>query len=186
MIAAGWVAIALAAVCVISVVSLILLFSVGQPFGTINDVGNAMIGVLSLVLAVMLARQAGGWVGVALVVIGAGFTLYGSWLVMSGTTGFALAGFVSTIGFGFIGLWLALVAWSPEAVAWWGGWLTLVRIGAVAIVVGGLFAVPGALMRIDAYDAMPGWLWLFSLGWLGVYVLYPVVAFVLGRPTAHP
>jgi hypothetical protein len=181
MITVGWVAMALAAVCVLSVLSLILLFVAGEPFGRINDVGNALMGVVSVVLAVLLARQAGGSVGVTIAVIGAAFAAYGSWLVMSGTTGFMLAGFVSTIGFGFIGLWLATVAWSPAASELWGGSLVLARIAAVAMVVGGLFAVPGALMRIDAFDAIPGWLWLFSLGWLGVYVLYPLLMFGFGR-----
>ncbi len=183
---AGWVAIALAAVCMVSVVSLILLFVVGEPFGQVNDVGNALIGVLSLVLAILLARQAGGWPGVVVAAVGAAFAVYGSWLVLSGTTGFMLAGLVSAIGFGFVGLWLVMVAWSPPAAEWWGGWLTLVRIGAVAMVIGGIFAVPGALMRIDAFDAVPGWLWLFSLGWLGVYVLYPIATFVLGRRLLGP
>ncbi|HEX7197820.1 MAG TPA: hypothetical protein VF364_13420 [Candidatus Limnocylindria bacterium] len=181
MIAVGWVAGALAAVCAVSLVSLILLFVAGGPFGQINDVGNALIGVLSAALAFLLVREAGGWAGVAAAVVGAALTVWGSWLVMSGSTGFVLAGFVSAVGFGFIGLWLAVVAWSPPADDWWGGMLLLVRITAIAMVVGGLVAVPGALMRIDAFEDVPGWLWLFSLGWLGVYALYPLVAFALGR-----
>ena len=100
---------------------------------------------------------------------------------MSGTTGFALAGFVSTIGFGLIGVWLALVAWGPMADDWFGGLRGVAQGAAVAMMLGGLAAIPPALQRIDAYDAMPGWMWLFSLGWIGVYVLYPIVAFGLGR-----
>lgn len=57
----------------------------------------------------------------------------------------------------------------------------LARVVAVAMVVGGLAAVPAALMRIDSFNDLPGWVWLFSLGWLGTYVLLPVVAFSLGR-----
>ncbi len=181
MAAPGWVAMTLAAVCVLSVVSLVLLFVIGEPFGRMNDVGNGLIGVLTVIFALLLARQAGGWLGVAMAAVGAGLALYGSWLVMSGTTGFMLAGLVSTIGFGFIGLSLATFAWSPGAETLWGGSLLLVRITAVALVVGGIFAVPGALMRIDAFADVPGWLWLFGLGWLGVYVLYPIALFGLGR-----
>ena len=179
--AAGWVAIALAVVSVASIASLLVFFAAGGPFGLINDAGNALIGALGAVLAILLVGQAGGWPGVAAALIGAAFTAWGSWLVMSGATGFALAGFVSTIGFGFIGIWLALVAWSPMAIEWSDLMRGLARAGAIAMIVGGLAAIPGALMRIDSYDSLPGWLWLFSLGWLGTYVLLPIVAFGLGR-----
>jgi hypothetical protein len=33
----------------------------------------------------------------------------------------------------------------------------MARIAAVAMILGGLAALPGALMRIDSYDEMPGW-----------------------------
>jgi hypothetical protein len=181
MIAAGWVALAVSFVAVLSLISLVLLFTVGGPFGLLNDAGNALIGCLSLVLAMLLVNQAGGWSGVAAVGIGAALTVWGSWLVMTGATGFALAGFVSTVGFGCIGAWLALVAWSPVAGEWFGAFLGLARIAAVALIVGGLAAIPAALMRIDAYDAMPPWLWLFSVGWISVYILYPIVSYGLGR-----
>ncbi len=181
MIVAGWVALALAVVSVGSLVSLVLLFTIGGPFGLINDVGNGLIGLLSAALAFLLVSQAGGWPGVAASVAGAAVALVGSWLVVSGTSGFALAGFVSTIGFGFIGVWLALIAWGPVADDWFGGLRGVAQIAAVALIVGGLVALPGALQGIDSYEAMPGWMWLFSLGWIGVYVLVPIVMFGLGR-----
>ncbi|HJP72060.1 MAG TPA: hypothetical protein VJ975_10105, partial [Candidatus Limnocylindria bacterium] len=95
--------------------------------------------------------------------------------------GFVLAGFVSTVGFGFIGVWLALVAWEPTAEALFGSLLTVARVAAVAMIIGALIAIPAALMRVDSYETMPGWVWLFSIGWLGIYVLYPVISFGLGR-----
>ena len=179
--AAGWVAIALAVVTVASIASLVVFYAAGGPFGLINDAGNALIGVLGAVLATLLVGQAGGWPGVIAALIGAAVAAWGSSLVMSGATGFVLAGFVSTIGFGLIGIWLALVAWSPMADDWSDVLRGLARVAAVAMVVGGLAAVPAALMRIDSVDALPGWLWLFSLGWLGTYVLLPIWAFGLGR-----
>jgi hypothetical protein len=178
---AGWVSIVLAILAVATIVSLILFFTVGGPFGTLNDVGNALIGVLSALLALMLVNQAGGWSGVAASLIGAALAIWGSWLVMSGATGFVLAGFVSTVGFGLIGVWLALVAWGPTGEALLGSWLTVARSGAVAMIVGGAAAIAGAVMRIDSYEGMPGWLWTFALGWIGVYVLYPLAVFGLGR-----
>jgi len=179
--AAGWVAIALAVVSVASIASLIVFFAAGGPFGLINDAGNAIIGALGAALAILLVGQAGGWPGIIAAVIGAAVAACGSWLVMSGATGFVLAGFVSTIGFGLLGIWLALVAWSPTADDWSNVLRGVARVAAVAMVVGGVAAVPAALMRIDSYDALPGWLWLFSLGWIGTYLLLPIWAFGLGR-----
>ena len=181
MIAAGWLAIGLTIVAVATIVSLILFFTVGGSFGSLNDAGNALIGILSAALAFMLMSQAGGWAGVAAALIGAALTVWGSWLVMTGATGFVLAGFVSTVGFGFIGIWLALVAWEPTAEALFGSLLTVARVAAVAMIIGALIAIPAAIMRVDSYETMPGWVWLFSIGWLGIYVLYPVISFGLGR-----
>jgi hypothetical protein len=181
MIVAGWVAIALAVISVASVVSLALLFAIQGPWGTINDVGNALIGVLAAALALLLAGQGGGWLGAAVSVAGAAVAAVGSWLVISGTTGFLLAGFVSTIGFGLIGVWLALTAWGPMADDWFDADLVVARGAAVALIVGGVVAVPAALMGIDAFEDVPPWAGLFSLGWLGIYVLLPIAAFGLGR-----
>lgn len=181
MIAAGWVALALAVVAVVTLAMLVLLFTVGGVFGAANDAGNALVGILGALLAILLIRQAGGGAGAAAALAGAAFAIGGSWLVMSETSGFVLAGFVSTIGFGCLGAWLALVAWGPMAGAWFGSLVGVARIAAVAMVGGGLVAIPAALMRIDSYDGMPGWVWLFSVGWVGVYLLLPIVMYGLGR-----
>ena len=179
--AAGWVAIALAIVTVVTVVCLIIFYLVAGPFGSINDAGNGLIGVLSAVLAFLLQRRAGGPVGVVVAVTGAAVAVWGSLLVMTGTTAFVLAGFVSTIGFGLIGAWLAMMAWSPMADDWSNGLRRLARVTSVAMVIGGIAAVPGALMGIDDFGHVPAWLWLFSLAWLGIYVLYPTWALWFGR-----
>jgi hypothetical protein len=179
--AAARVAIALAIVTVASIAALVLFYVRATPFGFINDVGNGLIGILSAVLSILLHRRVGAWVGVAAAVIGAAVAVWGSWLVMSGTTGFLLAGFVSTIGFGLIGVWLAFVAWSPIADAWSRRLLQLGRVAAVSMIVGGVAALPGALMGIDSFAAAPPWVWLFSLGWLGTYALYPAWSLSFGR-----
>lgn len=179
--AAGWVAIALGIVTVASVVALVLFFVVGGPLGLINDAGNGLIGVLSGVLAIRLRPRAGGVIGVAAAVTGAVVAVWGSWLVMTATTGFLLAGFVSSVGFGLIGVWLAWVAWSPMADGWSSGLRWLARVAAACMVIGGIAAVPGALMGIDGFESVPPWLWLFSLGWLGTYLLYPAWSLAFGR-----
>jgi hypothetical protein len=88
---------------------------------------------------------------------------------------------VSTVGFGLIGVWLALIAWGPAADTWLGAFTGVARVAAVAMILGGLVAVPATVVRTDAYEGMPAWAWLFSLGWIGVYVLFPIVVFSLGR-----
>lgn len=177
---AGRVAIGLGAAIVVSVLSLAIFFVAGEPFGQINDAGNAVVGILSAALAILLASRAAGTAGVVAAVVGAVITATGSWLVVSGTTGFLLAGFVSTIGFGLIGVWLALVAWSPVAGGWSRGLRSVARSAAVAMVIGGAAAVPGALLGLDEFDAVPPWLWPYALGWLGTYLLYPAWAIWFG------
>jgi hypothetical protein len=179
--AAGWVAIVLAMVTTATIVALLIFFIAEGPFGLINDAGNGLIGVLSAVLAALLVRRAGHPLGVVMAVIGAVVAVSGSWLVMTGATGFLLAGFVSTIGFGLIGAWLAVVAWAPMADAWPGGLRRLAQVTAAAMVIGGIAAVPGAVMGIDDFGDVPAWLWLFGLGWLGTYVAYPVWSLSFGR-----
>lgn len=177
----GWVAVALGVVIVATFAALLLFFVAGGSLGLINDAGNALIGILSAVLAILLQRRLGTWVAVIAAVIGAAVAVWGSWLVMTATTGFLLAGFVSSIGLGLIGAWLAMVAWSPMAEEWSSGLRRLARIAAAFMVVGGVAAVPGALMGMDDFEAVPPWLWLLSLAWIGAYVLYPAWAVSFGR-----
>jgi small-conductance mechanosensitive channel len=182
--AAGRVALALAFVIVVTVVCLIVFFIVGGVFGPLNDVGNALIGVLMAVLAIQLSGRITGvlrWIGVALAVVGAIVAAWGSWLVISGATTFLFAGFVSTIGYGLIAVLLALVCWSPVADPWPGSLRSLGRIAAVLTIIGAIAAVPGLFSAADDFDSLPPTLWGFSLAWLGVYVLLPVWSYRLGR-----
>ena len=50
----GWVAIATGIAVILAVIFLILMYTVNGRFGTVNDVLNALIGILSVVLAWML------------------------------------------------------------------------------------------------------------------------------------
>src|SRR4029079_16976603 len=90
-----------------AVAFLVALFVVGQPFGTLNDILNGVLGILSALLAWMMWRRgvsSGALTAVA--ALGAAIAVVGSALVVSGTTGFFLAGLVSSVGFALIGLWL--------------------------------------------------------------------------------
>ena len=167
---------------VLAGVALVLLFTLGVPFGRVNDVLNAAIGVMSAILAIVVLRSLGGspmWT--ALAVAGAALTIIGSWLVMSGTTGFQLAGFVSASGFALIGGWLLVsIVSGPlgESIP------TLeARIGWVAggLMVVGILGLAGVAMQIDSMADTPWWLWLYGIGWLGTYVVYPVWCLLVAR-----
>lgn len=182
----GRVAIALAVVTVVTIVFLVIFFAGGGvgDFGPLNDVGNALIGVLMAALAIFLSGRVAPiprWLGVALAACGAIIAAWGSWLVLSGATTFLFAGFVTTIGYGLIAVLLALVCWSPIADPWPGGLRLLGRTAAVVTVIGGIAAVPGLFSAADDFNSLPPALWGFSLAWLGVYVLMPVWSFRLGR-----
>ena len=177
----GPVAIALGAVTAATFLVLLAFFAWGGVLGPINDAGNALIGILSAVLALLLHRPVGSWLALSAAVVGGAIVVGGSWMVLSDTTGFVLAGFVSSVGFGLIGVWLATVASSLAAERWTPGLRRMARVAAGLMVIGAIVAVPGALMGVDDYDAMPPWLWLFSLSWIGTYLVYPVWAIGFGR-----
>jgi hypothetical protein len=184
--AVGWLTVAVGAVALASVAALALFFLVGQPFGTINDLGNGAVGALSVLLAFMLGRSVAKSLrnqaaAVGIAVVGAGLTVVGSMLVVSGATGFFLAGLVSNVGFGCIGFWLIALNSSIRSEERLPRWLP--RLGMVAglVMAIGLIALPGIVMRLDNFEAAPGWIWSGFVGWIGVYIIYPVWAIWLGR-----
>jgi hypothetical protein len=98
-----------------SAASLGLFFVMGPPFGLLNDLGNAALGVCSAALARSLIRVRGGsGLGTPAAAgsagLGAALTVVGSALVTSGATGFFLAGLVSSVGFALIGVWLVALS----------------------------------------------------------------------------
>lgn len=165
---------ALATVGVLTLVSLLVFFGVGGPFGTVNDAGNGVMAVLCAVLAVILYRR--GRIAVtALALLGAASAVLGSYLVMSETTGYFFAGLVSAFGFALIGLWLVVVARSDDLPASASGQTA----GAVMAV--GLFSLPGILRRLDDLDSAPAWLLATEICWAGTYLLLPLWAFRFAR-----
>jgi hypothetical protein len=166
----------------LAVAALTLFFVVGGPFGSANDVLNGALGVASAVLAVLLYRALGGSVvTLGLVLAGAALTTLGSWLVLSGTTGFQLAGFVSGVGFALIGAWLLTAVASEGLGASLSPWSERLGWVAGAIMLVGLLGLAGVVLRIDAPADTPWWLWLYGFGWLGTYVLYPIWCILLWR-----
>ena len=164
-----------------AVAFLVALFVVGQPFGTLNDILNGLLGILSAWLAWAMWR--GGVSSGALTAVaglGAAIAVVGSALVISGTTGFFLAGLVSSVGFALIGLWLVeanRILGRTGAVP-----RALSRLGllAGAAMAFGFIDLPGIAMRLDDMAAVPPWIWVGSLWFVGAFALYPAWAIWLG------
>jgi drug/metabolite transporter (DMT)-like permease len=162
-----------------SAVSLATFFAVGGPFGTINDIGNAAVGVLSAALAWRLRQELAGPlrdVAVGLALVGATLTVIGSALVVSGTTGFFLAGLVSSVGFAGIGTWLVIANRARVAGIRPAGRLRYLGLLAGSLMAAGVVSAPGILLQFDDMATAPGWVWIGFLGWLGTFVAYPAWA----------
>lgn len=179
---AGPLATAVGFVALGSVACLATYFAVGGPFGWINDLGNAATGMLSAALAWQLRgrlpdRTRGPAVGTALV--GAAVTMVGSALVLSGTTGFLLAGLVSSLGFAGVGAWLMILNRSADGAAGTARLRTL-GLAAGALMALGVLVAPGIALGIDDMATAPGWIWIGFVGWLGIYAAYPAWAILTG------
>ena len=174
------VALATGAVALISVASLALFYTVGKPFGAINDWTVGAVGLLSGLLAAMFrSRGVAGspglgtvWTGVA--AIGAVIVVAGSALVISKTTGFVLAGLVESLGFAMIGLWLIALNRSTGSAAGWPVRLRNLGLAAGIVMAVGFVVTPGIAMGLDDANTAPGWIWIGFVGWLGIFFLYPV------------
>ncbi|HEU4331764.1 MAG TPA: hypothetical protein VFR40_11655, partial [Lapillicoccus sp.] len=151
------------------------------PFGTLNDLANALIGILSAVLAVQTARLGVPAPAVAAAGLGGAVMVVGSWLVITGQTGWVLAGLVSAVGAAAIGGWLVVL----NLVARRAGTLPtrITRLGLVsgAVMTLGVLTVPDIVARADSWEDLHWYGVVGFLGWIGLYVGYPVWSALLAR-----
>lgn len=181
---AGELAVILGVVGFVSVASLAIFFAVGGPFGSINDWTVGLLAALAGLLALGLSRtgdgsRAGrGWLALGLA--GAAVAAIGAGLVISRTTGFVLAGFVESLGFGLVGVWLISRSLAAGGSGEWPR--RLARLGVVVgtVMAVGLGALPAVVLRLDDMDTLPGWAWIAFVGWLGIFFLYPAWSLWLG------
>jgi hypothetical protein len=167
-----------------SAVCLATFYAVQGPFGTINDIGNAAAGILSAGLAWRFRQHIPGRVGnvaVGAAIVGAAITAAGSSLVLSMTTGFFLAGLVSSVGFAGIGAWLVVLNRSDAVAAIWPQGLRRLGVVAGALMALGVAAAPGIVLRLDDMATAPGWVWIGLIAWLGIFVVYPAWSIWLAR-----
>jgi hypothetical protein len=175
-------AVAVAVAVPAAIVLLVVYYTVGGPFGTLNDLANALVGVLSAVLAaqtaarfrVPVAAVAAGGAGATLMVVG-------SWLVISGRAGWVLAGLVSAAGAAALGAWLVTVNVTAARAGRLSG--PVARLGAAsgALMTVGILALPEILARVDLWEDLHWYGIAGFVGWLGLYVGYPVWCALLAR-----
>jgi hypothetical protein len=162
------VSVAAGAAAVASAITLALFFVAGGPLGTVNDILNGVLAVLSGYLA---WRLSGPSLGTYVALLGEVIAIIGSVLVITNSTGFFFAGLVSTVGFALIGVWLVTYCWSLAPTT-----LRLLGLIAGALLVIGLAVVPGIAVRLDDMNKAPAWIWIGFVSWLGIYAAYPAWA----------
>ncbi len=179
----GRLALAVGIVTAGSAAALALEFTIGKPFGTINDIGNGVAGVLSAALAWRLRTafdDRAGRVTLTCAVTGAALTVVGSALVVSGTTGWVLAGLVTTVGFAGIGAWVVGANMRAGESLGWKRSVRRLGFASGALMIIGVMTAPGIILRLDDPDQLPWWVWLGFVSWLGTFVVYPAWAVAMG------
>jgi hypothetical protein len=184
----GRVAIATGISGLLGLVLIVLFFTIGQPFGTLNDIFIGLTAILSVVLVWMLypgyhtQSPILSQLALVIAIVGGLVVVIGSVLVISGTTGWYLSGLYMAAGNAMIGLWLLAINYSS-----WQGTpfpFVLVLFGLIsgAILALGLVAIPDIIRGIDTSEFKITtvnviW-WTSALGWLA---LYPIWCILTGR-----
>ena len=167
----------------LALVFLILFFTLGGPFGTLNDICNGLTGILSGFLAWSLFNKFhAGQTFFIFSLIGALAVVIGSVLVIYEITGWYLAGLFTSAGYALIGLWVAALNYSVRQLNLWPQ--GLVKLGLISgiIMALGFSTVPAILNRIDAWELGPWYVnYVGLLGSLGYLLLYPVWCILVGR-----
>jgi len=183
----GWLAIAIGGVTFLGTVSLILFFTVGGPFGALNDLCNAVEAMLSAALAwslyPWLRSHAPRMSGFALLaaLIGALIAAIGSVLIIFDFTGWYLVGLYTMFGYALAGVWLFALSYTALRSSWWPRRLAQLGLLTAVCMAIGLLAGPGILRGVDDTDAAPWFVNLGLLGSLGWMFLYPFWCIWLGR-----
>jgi hypothetical protein len=164
-----------------AIVLLVVYFTVGGPFGTLNDLANAVVAVLSAVLAVQTARFGVPATAVAAALAGATLMVVGSWLVITSRTGWVLAGLVSAAGAAALGAWLLTLNLTAEGTGALSRHVTSVGVVSGALMTLGILTIPDILGRVDVWDDLHWYGIAGFVGWLGLYLGYPVWCALLAR-----
>ena len=167
---------------------IILFFTLGQPFGTLNDICIGLTGILSAVLIWMLfPRQFTqspllSQVALVIAMFGVLLILVGSALAISGVKGWFLSGHYMAAGNAMIGLWLLGLNYPALRDISLPHSLVIFGLISGAILALGLVTIPGIFRGIDTQEYE---LTIFNSIWwassLGYLALYPTWCVLLGR-----
>jgi hypothetical protein len=183
----GWTALVTGIAGVLSLVFIVLFFTIGQPFGTLNDFCIGLAGLSSGVLASMLYAEHHlqsplNQLALGLALIGAVVVALGSLLVIFNITGWYLAGLYMSAGNALIGLWLLTLNYSVRQSTPWTHGLIVFGLVIGIVMALGLVVIPGIIKGIDSWDAAPWYINYIGMpGGLGYLVLYPIWCILLGR-----
>jgi len=185
-VAAGRVALATSIAGILATLLIILFYTVGGPFGTLNDVFNGVAGILSGVLAWTLRpafhlNSSARWFMPPLAALGAVVVVIGSILIVFDFTGWVLAGWYTTLGNALIGIWLLTFSTSTRQNKKLPENLSSLGVVAGSIMAVGVIAIIGTMMRIDLVETTPWYLSLGYVGYIGTYLLCPMWTLWLGR-----
>ena len=183
----GWTAIASGITAILAIVFLGMMATVNMVFGTLNDILNSVLAILIAVLAWMLYNQFHAkaplmsQVTLVLAVLGAILAVIGSVLVIFRFTGFVLAGWYTGLGYALLGLWLAAFCYSMLGSGVYpNNWVIFGIIVSIAMATG-ILSIFGIMSRLDSFEALPWYLNIAYLAFLGIYILYPIWGIWFGR-----
>ena len=183
----GWTAIASGITAILAIVFLGLMATVNIFFGILNDILNSVLAILIVVLAWMLYSQFHAKVPLmsqvtfVLAVLGAILAVVGSVLVIFRFTGFVLAGWYTGLGYALLGLWLAAFSYSMLGRGVLPSKLIVLGIVTGVAMATGILSVTGILSNIDSMEALPWYLNVSYLAFLGIYILYPIWGIWFGQ-----
>lgn len=181
----GRIAIAIAITAVVSVITLVLLYSGLPPFGPMNDLTNAFSGVLIALLTwefhAMLYKRAPGAAVILLLVAwtGSAAVVVNSLLVAFGQMHWMIGGMYTGLGYGLLGVWLfgflRLVGPQPFLTN------TLARLGTVAAVAMLFGLLAGPLLASGAGFTQNALVWVSFAGAAAGWLLFPFWCWRVGR-----
>jgi hypothetical protein len=181
----GRVAIATGITGLLGLVFIILFFTVGQPFGTLNDICIGLTAILSVVLVWMLypghhtLSPILSQFALVVAVLGALAVVVGSTLSIFGVTGWFLSGLYMAAGNALIGLWLLALNYSALRDIRFPHGLVIFGLISGVILVLGLVTIPGIFRGIDIKEyiltTVNAIWWTSALGWLALYPIWCVL-----------
>lgn len=179
----------IAVVGLVNAATIFLMYTVAGFFGPLNDLGVGIAGVLLAVLAWRLAPEARrsslnlAIAGVVAATVGAAVVVLGSLLVLTGRTGWFLAGHVTLFGYAILGPWVIGINLAARRDAWWPRFQTTLGLIAGVTMLCGYFATPAILNGLDDPGRAPWYVTVAYAGGVGWFLLLPVWCYRLGRLT---